>query len=135
MFYIDANVFLDAILYDDDKALKAKELLVKAAEKEESACTSVMTWDEIVWISRRFLGPEKSRAEGKKFIEFPNLEIISVDAIIIQEAQRLMDTCGLKPRDAIHAASAISKGIRKIASNDPDFEKVKELKRINIKNL
>ncbi|HEY3128917.1 MAG TPA: PIN domain-containing protein [Acidobacteriota bacterium] len=41
----------------------------------------------------------------------------------------------LKPRDAIHAASALSRGIREIVSEDSDFDAIKELQRKSIRKF
>ncbi len=129
MFYIDANIFLEAILYDDEKAHAAKRLLVEIAEGRLDASTSILSWDEIVWKVRKLVSKEKAAEEGRKFTEFPNLELLPADSIVLSEAQNIIETYGLGPRDAIHAASAISRGIREMISEDPDFDNIKELKR------
>ncbi|MBI2172853.1 MAG: type II toxin-antitoxin system VapC family toxin [Candidatus Aenigmarchaeota archaeon] len=132
MLYIDANVFLSAALYDDEEARLTREFLTDIAGGKRAAYTSVLTWDEIVWVVKKMLDSARAKQEGKKFMEFPNLVLLPAEPLIIDNAQNLMEKYNLKPRDAIHAATAISRGIREIISDDPDFDSVKELKRIPI---
>ena len=57
---------------------------------------------------------------------------MAVEESTIRRAQRFVEKYKLKPRDAIHAATAISHGISQIISDDPDFDKVSELERIGL---
>ena len=41
----------------------------------------------------------------------------------------------MKPKDAIHSACAIKNGIKEIISDDPDFDTLKEAKRILLEEL
>ncbi len=45
--------------------------------------------------------------QGMIFLELPNLRMLYIDSEVIARAQALLESYGLKPRDAIHAASAI----------------------------
>ncbi|MBI4174375.1 MAG: type II toxin-antitoxin system VapC family toxin [Candidatus Aenigmarchaeota archaeon] len=137
MNYADANVFLFAILNDKNEpmAKASTSILDKVVESEVRIATSFLTWDEVVWNVRKRLGSDLADSEGRKFLRFPGLDFIAVDEAIIALAQSLMEKYKLKPRDAIHAASALSRGIKQIVSNDPDFDAVKELKRIPIEEF
>ena len=73
--------------------------------------------------------------EGEKFLEFPNLKILSIDEKIIREVQKIAERYGVKPRDAIHASCAIKNNIKEIISDDPDFDKIKEIKRIKLEKV
>ncbi|MHA1261420.1 MAG: type II toxin-antitoxin system VapC family toxin [Candidatus Freyarchaeota archaeon] len=59
---------------------------------------------------------------------------ISVGESAILQAQKLVERYGLKPRDAIHAAAALDKNLTMV-SDDTDFDVVKGLKRIGIKEF
>ncbi|MBS3099145.1 type II toxin-antitoxin system VapC family toxin [Candidatus Pacearchaeota archaeon] len=130
--YVDANIFLNPVLYKDGKAEKCREILRQITGGEIAAVTSFLTWDEFVHVIRKQLGREIATKEGDKFLKFPNLTFLKVDENVIFKAQELIAEYNVKPRDAIHAASALAKGIREIISDDPDFDKIKELKRIRI---
>jgi len=136
MQYVDSNVFLYSALYSPDlepKAKKAKEILQKIENKELSAATSTLTWDEVVWVATKLLGRTDGIAQGQKLLGFPNLEFINVDEGIIVQAQSLMDKYKLSPRDSIHVTSALSRKATIIISDDEDFDQVKEIKRTPLK--
>lgn len=136
MPYLDSNVFLYATLYSTEsqpKAKAAKEILCKIESGSLPAVTSTLTWDEVVWIVTKTIGRNDGIAQGQKLLGFPNLEFINVDENILTQAQRLMNIYRLSPRDSIHVASALSRRIGTIMSDDEDFDQVKELKRIPLK--
>ena len=128
--YIDSNIFLNSILYSDAKAKKCKEILYKIIQKEFVAVTSLLTWDEVVYIVEKNLGKNISIQEGEKFLRFPNLSFIDVNKQIIYRAQELASSYDIKPRDAIHAAAAIINNCNEIITDDSDFNSIKELKII-----
>ena len=130
--YIDANIFLNAALYTDEKAQKCRKLLENIALGKESACTATLTWDEVVFILRKKMSIEESIVKGRNFLEIKNLTLIEVSKHTLVVAQDLMQKHSLKPRDAIHAATAIINKCEEFISDDADFDKVKELKRRKI---
>lgn len=135
MIYLDANVFIYPVIYDEvieKRALNAKNILIKMAKGNLECATASLTWDEFTWIIRKTLGVKIAIEEGRKFLEFPNLKILSIDEKTIREAQKIVERYRLKPRDAIHIGCAIRNNIREIVTDDPDFDKVKEIKRIEL---
>ena len=138
MIYVDSNVFIYPVIYDEravKKAALARKMLVRMAEGDVEASTASITWDELVWVVRKTLGGNVAVAEGKKFLEFPNLNVLSVDEKVIGEAQRIAERYALKPRDSIHIGCAIKNRIREIFSDDPDFDAVNEIRRIRLEEI
>jgi uncharacterized protein len=132
MPYIDANVFLYSILYKEEQEPKVKYVrqILQSIEKGElSAYTSTLTWDEVVWIVRKEMGKDEAISQGQKLLGFSNLQWIIVDENILFQAQVLMNKYNLHPRDSIHVASALSRKITIIISEDSDIDRVKEIKR------
>lgn len=130
--YVDSNIFVYPVLYSqetDVRVKKASEILRNIASGEFLAFTSILTWDEVIWTTKRFLGKSESINQGQKLLSFVNLQFISVDESIITQAQMLMCNYNLKPRDSIHAASAIDRKLKTFISDDQDFDVVKEIKR------
>jgi len=132
MPYIDSNVFIYPVIYQTEsqqKAKKAKEILLKIEKGEISAHTSTLTWDEVVWVVGKVLGRDDGINQGKKLLGFPNLEFINVDEGILTLAQNLLNKYKLSPRDSIHVASAVSRKVKAVISDDKDFDQVKEITR------
>jgi len=133
MAYIDSNVFIYPVIYQTEtqqKAKKAKEILLKIESGELLAYTSALTWDEVVWVVRRVFDIQTSARQGRMLFELPNLTFIPVDRSIISEAQDLVEKYGLTPRDCIHAGSARKSEAIGFISYDSDFDSVKEINRI-----
>ena len=134
--YIDSNVFIYPIIAEaktEIKSASAKRTLLQIATGElKDDATSCLTWDDLVWVLTRFLGKKIALSQGKRFLSFQNLHFVDVKQTTIDRAQDLIENYDLKPRDAIHAACALENGIQEIISDDPDFDRVEELKRIKL---
>jgi len=132
MIYLDTNIFVYSAINRSEKGKVCIKLLTELIKNNETACTSVLTWDEIVHAIWKKEGKELALEEGRKFFNLPNIILIDATNDIIQNAQELMEKYNLKPRDAIHASTAIISKCTHLASDDTDFDKVKELKRKKI---
>ncbi len=134
LLYIGSNVFIYPVIYDPDaipEAARARAGLEEISSGSIEACTSTLTWDEVTWVTWRLFGPQKAAAQGASFLRLPNLRLLKVDYEIISKAQTLLGKYGLKPRDAIHAATAIASRIDKILSYDEDFDILPKLIRVS----
>ena len=89
--YLDSNIFLNAILYNDKKAEKCREILSRMVSQEFTGVTSILTWDEIVYVAIKNLGREIGVAEGNKFLKFPNLNLVDVNKNVIRKSQMLLE--------------------------------------------
>ena len=132
--YIDSNVFIIPLVesLDNQKYFACKNILKSIINNEFEAVTSLLTWDEVVHVLNKKLGREIGLKHGEKFLRMPNLKFVNVDKSIIFLAQRIMNNYNVKPRDAIHSATAILHGDKKIISDDSDFDKINEIKRIKV---
>jgi len=138
LLYVDSNIFLYPIIYKPEaveEARESKDFLLKISEGLVEACTATITWDEVVWVVRKVFGSEPSIKLGRKFLEFPHLKLLDVKRSVVFRAQRLMEKYKIKPRDAIHAATALENGIETIVSYDRDFDKLEEIKRLEPRSL
>lgn len=132
LLYVDSNVFLYPVIYDAGEfaeAKRSKRLLLKIAKGDVEACTATISWDEVVWVIRKIFGPKPSLEQGRKFLSFPNLKLLGVRKSVVLKAQELMEKYGLKPRNAIHVATALENRVTTIISYNRDFDEVKEVNR------
>ena len=133
-FYIDSNVFLYPVLYNDIKESEAaRKILSEIEGKNIQAYTSTLTWDEISYVVERIFGKTDSIEVGKRFLNFPFLRFIPVDDEIIRRSQVIREKYNLKPRDSIHLSCAIERNISEIITDDADFDEIKEITRVPIK--
>lgn len=130
MIYLDANIFIYATLHMKQQAEGCIKILKEVVNGQTEACTSILTWDEYFHSIRKNLGVDYALTESEKLIRFLNLKFIDADINTIIFAQQLIKKYNLKPRDAIHAATAIVNKCDSIISDDSDFDKIKEIKRI-----
>ncbi|HME54385.1 MAG TPA: type II toxin-antitoxin system VapC family toxin [Candidatus Lokiarchaeia archaeon] len=124
LVYIDTYVFLNYILYDPQlipQALVARQFLEQVKDRQVNACTSLLTWDELVWVVRKELTLEDARQQGLEFLDFPWLQFLNVTKDIVKKAQDLIEASSLKPRDAIHIASALIHGASEFITFDADL--------------
>lgn len=128
MLYLDSNIFIDAILNLEAPGNRARSLLSRIQQGKEQALTSALTFDEIVWAVKKHRTLEDAIKAGEAFLNFPNLKLIPVDDEMLLSAINVIRQYRLDPRDAIHAATAITEKAHMI-SDDPHFDKVNELKR------
>ncbi len=132
MIYLDANIFLYASLDDKEKGDKCRQILTKVSKEKLLGATSSLTWDEIVHSVWKNKGRDIAIIEGEIFLKFPKLKILQNTNNTIARAQQVISKYNLKPRDAIHVATMLEFKITEIISDDTDFDKVKEIKRIKI---
>jgi len=129
MIYLDANIFLYAILNKEEKGEKARNLIKKIQKGEIIAGTSVLSFDEVFWGVKKHRDFDKALKATKVFLEIPNLMFFDVNDEIIWTAYNFAEKYRLDPRDSIHLACALNHGIFTIFSEDDDFDRVKEIKR------
>ena len=133
-FYIDSNVFLYPVLYNDIKESEAaRKILSEIERKNIQAYTSTLTWDEVSYVVEMIFGKTDSIEVGKRFLNFPFLRFIPVDDEIIRRSQVIREKYNLKPRDSIHLSCAIERNISEIITDDADFDGIKEITRVPIK--
>ena len=131
MIYLDANIFLYPLVYGEEKEEVKKSVfyLNKLIKGEIEGCTCVLTWDEIYYIILKVSGITEAIDAGEKFLSFPNLQFLKVDFEVINEAHKIAANFKIKPRDAIHAASAFKYCNGEIISNDSIFDNVRGIRR------
>lgn len=130
MNYLDANFFLTAFLYPNENGVNALHLLQSIYAGEQQAITSVLTWDEVVYVVQPLRGRDAALLAGQSIFNSRHISLVACDTLIIQKAVQCMQIYSfLDPRDAIHLATAIHMKCDTIISEDKDFDKVKEIKR------
>ncbi|WP_448072706.1 type II toxin-antitoxin system VapC family toxin [Georgenia yuyongxinii] len=53
------------------------------------------------------------------------------DTVVLQRALQIVESSRMRGRDAVHAATALTHGLPRIVSTDPDFDGVEGLSRLD----
>ena len=133
--YIDSEVFITSSLDTSSHASKARQIIAAVGDQIIRGYTATLTFDELVFIVGKFAGFENSLIAGDAFLNISNLKFIDVTYESLLTAQELIKKYKIRPRDAIHAACALSESVKTIISDDSDFDVVKEIERISIKEF
>lgn len=132
--YLDANIFIFASIGEQNIRSATRKIIEQIVSGKIFAITSCLTIDEVVWVVQKERPIEIAIEIGERIFLIPNLEIVEVNSEIIKEALKIMKELKLKPRDAIHAATMAQYGINTIISEDPHFEKINGVKRLDLNN-
>lgn len=115
MNYVDANIIIYALVDESEKGAKSRELI-----KSQRLCTNTLSLDEVA-----FKISKKSREQALEAIEFitesPNIKLLAFDPQDVDSFKEMLSK-GMKPRDAIHALTALKAHASIIYSEDKDFD-------------
>jgi len=134
-FYVDANIFIFAYSDDKEKGILCRKLLEMAINNKICLYTSVLTFDEIFYKIKQLKDKETALLSVKSMLGLKNLIFIAVNFDTINWSYSLLKEYNLNPRDAIHLACALSYNLKGLISNDKDFDNIKEIKRLDIKDF
>ena len=133
-FYLDSNIFIFAYCDDKKDGAICRNIVELATNNKIKIFTSTLTFDEVFNKITKLKDKKFALIVSKLFLNLKNLNFINADLEIINYSHSLLEKYDLGPRDAIHLACALSKGINNIISNDKDFDKIPEIKRFDIKD-
>ncbi|MBS3171129.1 type II toxin-antitoxin system VapC family toxin [Candidatus Woesearchaeota archaeon] len=129
-YYLDANVFIYAILNDLELGNKCREILRQAHLGKFKCITSCLTFDEILWNVRK-IRPKEFNNICSNILNL-NIKFVEVNKIILHKMTEILKKYDLKPRDTLHLATMYVNNCKEIISEDDDFDVVEEIKRTDI---
>lgn len=129
--YVDANLLISSVIDIGEKGEKARSFIEEIKKGNYKAHTATLTLDEVMWIVQNEKDHEVAYETGKIITEIPNLNFLPINMEIIMKALEIYKTEKLDPRDSIHLASMKEKNLSIICSTDSDFDKIKDIKRID----
>lgn len=125
--YIDSNVFIYSIIDESILGEQAREILQMVQDGKIEACTSVLTFDEIVYVIKKTKGQKQAIAAGGAFLDFSNLRLIDAKKETARISLQAIEEYSLLPRDALHYSTMKLSGLTEIISEDKDFKKIKQI--------
>jgi len=126
--FLDSSflVYLNTMTSDGRKSLDElfRNLL------QEQLYINMLIVDEVLYISRKQGLPYSVTLNFLRAIILPYAEIAPIEEEDLKPAEKYLLNYSLKPSDAIHLATMEKVGASHIVTEDEDFDKVKEVKRI-----
>ncbi len=133
-FYIDTSIFVLAFINSDELGEKARDILDDVVKGKIIAISSLLVFDEFIWTLRKYCTRAQAIDYAKSLLKTPRLRFVTIDEQIVWKACELLQKYSIAPRDALHAASALSGNADIFLTEDKDFKKILELntKRLGI---
>lgn len=123
LIYWDSDAFLGYFQNESDKAELCNGTIERAKQGEILIVTSTLTIAEVLWM-RNAPKITADKAEiVRKFFRRSNLRLRNVTRRISENAQDLVWNHAIRPKDAIHVATALDGGIPILETFDTDLIK------------
>ncbi|MGI8728172.1 MAG: type II toxin-antitoxin system VapC family toxin [Solirubrobacterales bacterium] len=127
--FVDANVFLYAIGGPHPLREPCRRAVEGIVRRKVAAEISVEVVQEVAHVRNRGRGDGTARA--REILAW-KLRLHGFGPSDLEPALGLVDEHpGLPTRDAIHAATALNRGVKEILSADKDFDRLEGLARID----
>ncbi len=130
--YLDSNLFIYAALNHETFGVSARLILERVKNGDINAVSSILSLDEVQWSIQKAIGKEEAHKAVSLFIVFPNITWVDVTKSIFADALNFYKGGLLRSRDSLHLATMKFSNVSRIVSNDSDFDKIKNIKRIKI---
>ena len=124
--YWDSDAFLGWLNNDPNKAARCGGVINRAERGEVLIVTSALTLAECLWMRGPTKVPKDSAQLVQRFFKRSYIRVHNVTRKIGEDAQWLVWDHGIKPKDAIHVATAIFLGVDALETFDADLIKKSE---------
>jgi len=116
--YWDANCFLGWLKAEPDK-VRLCEGVVQAAEAGKvKIVTSALTLTEVIWLKGHPKLPREREDAIRDFFQQEYIQLVNVDRGTAEQARELVWAHNVKPKDAIHVATAIRRKVEVLDTFD-----------------
>ena len=109
--YWDSNAFLGWLAEESDKVDYCRPVIEAAEAGKVRILTSALTIPEVLWIKGRNRVPADSAAKVEAFFKHEWIVIRELDRFIAEDARALVWDHNVKPKDAVHVATALKRDL------------------------
>jgi len=119
--YWDSDPFLGWFNNESGKSDRCDELIRRAERGEVIILTSALTLAECLWMRGQAKVPRDKAEIVQKFFRRSYIRVYNVSRKLAENAQFLVWENGIKPKDAIHVATAIHLSADALETFDTDL--------------
>ena len=129
--FLDSSYLIYLRYSESDKVFNyVTNFLRESVERGDRLFVNMIVIDEVLWIlTKKYKIPLSEVLELVDRL-IPLLEVIPLDYTDYDVMRKAVMNYGLKPSDALHIASMNKAGIKRIVSEDEEFDKIPWIKRI-----
>ncbi len=123
--FVDASllIYLNVPMPEDQAQLI--DSLWRDLLSEHEVFTNLLVLDEVIYVSKKkYYVEQEETLDFIDHIVLPHVELLSIGAELYPFFRLYITEFGLKPSDALHAATVKRYRLDAIASEDRDFDKV-----------
>ena len=121
--YWDSDAFLGWLNNDPGKAARCGGMIQRAERGEVLLVTSALTLAECLWMRGQPKVPKDKAQIVQSFFRRSYIRVYNVTRRLGEQSQALVWDNGIKPKDAIHVATAIHLGVDALETFDVDLIK------------
>lgn len=122
--YWDSDCFLGWFNAEPEKVSRCKGTVEKAHRGEIELVVSAITLVEVIRLKGKPRLKKASEQKIREFFENDFILLVNVDKFIAESARQLIWEKNLKPKDSIHAATALYKNVSILNTFDDDLLKL-----------
>ena len=109
--YWDSNAFLGWLAEESDKVDYCRPVIEAAEAGRVRILTSALTIPEVLWIKGQDRISADSAAKVEAFFRHEWIVIRELDRFIAEDARALVWSHNVKPKDAVHLATALKRDV------------------------
>jgi len=121
--YWDSDCFLGWLLAEQDKMTSCQEVLTAAEDNKLLIVTSALTIAEVLALRGRLKIAQADRIKVDSFFRNDYIVVRNITRRISEAARELVWDHGVKPKDALHVATALDAGLQLLNTFDRDLIK------------
>jgi predicted nucleic acid-binding protein len=121
--YWDSDCFLGYLQEEPDKVDLCQEVLEAAADGHIIIVTSALTIAEVLALRGRDPIPAEKRTKVENFFRSDYINVRNITRRVAEHSRSLVWDHGIKPKDALHVATALEAGLPLLNTFDLDLIK------------
>lgn len=108
----DSNAFLGWLAGEPDKVDRCRRVIESAETGNVRILTSALTIAEVLWVRGQERIPADSAARVEAFFRHEWIVVRELDRFIAEAARALVWNHNVKPKDAVHLATALRRDVQ-----------------------
>jgi predicted nucleic acid-binding protein len=116
--YWDSDAFIGWLAEEPDKVDECRAVIRAAEEGKLLIVTSALTLAEVLWLRGQERIPAENADKVERFFEHEYIVVNDLDRTLAEEARRLVWHHDIRPKDAIHVATALDAEVDRLETFD-----------------